>query len=71
MRMWGVNPCNIKRVTKWPIDNFPVPDARVKGLLRPDKTIAEEVENNRVYMVDFSWYNHYDKPENLKEGRCI
>jgi len=71
LRIHGVNPCNIQRVVEWPIKKFPITTEHVKPLLRTGFSLEDEMKENRLYIIDFSWFNEYDKPELLKEGRFL
>ena len=48
----GTNPGVVKRCQKLP-RNFPVKDSHVKGLLRDGKSLQNEMDEGRVYIIDY------------------
>ena len=47
----GTNPVNIKRCRKLP-DNFPVTDEHVQCVLTRGRTLQEEMDDGKIYIVD-------------------
>jgi hypothetical protein len=67
-RMQGINPVGLKRVTTFPIPNFPVTDEMVKGLLRSGTTLAAEANDERLYCADYSFISPYTRDKWCKSG---
>ena len=47
----GTNPVHIRRCRKLP-NNFPVTNNQIKGLLNRGKTLEEELEDGRIYIIN-------------------
>lgn len=71
LRLQGVNPSLVRRVTTLPIPNFPVTTEMVAPLLPSGTTLESLTASNKLYYVDLSFFAEYDSVECLKEGRGI
>uniref|UniRef100_A0AAY5K721 Lipoxygenase domain-containing protein n=1 Tax=Esox lucius TaxID=8010 RepID=A0AAY5K721_ESOLU len=48
----GINPMMIRRCSKLP-DNFPVTETMVKASLQEQRSLAEEIQNGNMFLVDY------------------
>ena len=67
-RLQGLNPTALKRVSRFPILNFPVTTEHVKSLLRPNTTLESEFKANRLFIVDYSNFAPYTSEKYWKPG---